>query len=80
MLMHTNLVYTSKFKSLPKHPTHDAVMCIKPLKIVMDLVQLKKNCTDSSIYQQLFHGNMRQVPCIFLFILVHWMGILWLVL
>ena len=88
----------SKIKSLPKHPTHDAVFdnkyiklfdvkpnaihtfdlcikqfltasniyfsdiletpsyfvlppwCIKPPKIVLDLVHLKKDCTDASVY------------------------------
>ena len=82
--------YASKIKSLPKHPTHDAVFdnkymklfdsspnaictfglrikqfliasnidffvlppwCIRPLKIVLDLVHLKK---DASVYHQLF--------------------------
>ena len=110
--MHMNLVwvldmqsflqYASKIKSLPKHPTHDAVFdnkymklfdarpnairtfglhikqfltasnidfsdiletlsyfvlplwCIKPPKIVLDLVHLKKDRTDASVYQQLF--------------------------
>ena len=28
--------------------------CIKPLKIVLDLVHLKKDCTDAPVYQQLF--------------------------
>ena len=28
--------------------------CIKPPKIVLDLVHLKKDCTDASVYQQLF--------------------------
>ena len=97
-----SLQYASMIKSLPKHPTHDAVFdnkymklfdakpnvtctfglrikhfltasnidfsdmfetpsylvlppwCIKPPKIVVDLVHLKKDCTDASVYQQLF--------------------------
>ena len=97
-----SLQYTSKIKSLPKHPAHNAVFdnkymklfdarpnairtfglrikqfltasnielsdiletpsyfisppwCIKPRKIVQDLVHLKKDRTDASIYQQLF--------------------------
>ena len=96
------LQYASKIRSLPKHPTHDAVFdnkymklfdarpnalrtiglrikqflsassiyfsdiletpsyfvlppwCIKPPKIVLDLVHLKKDRTDASVYQQLF--------------------------
>ena len=28
--------------------------CIKPLKIVLDLVHVKKDRTDASVYQQLF--------------------------
>ena len=28
--------------------------CIKPPKIVLDLVHLKKDCTDAYVYQQLF--------------------------
>ena len=97
-----SLQYTSKIRSQPKHPTHDAVFdnkymklfdvrpnairtfgihikqfltasnidfsdiletpsyfvlppwCIKPPKIVLDLVHLKKDRTDTSVYQQLF--------------------------
>ena len=99
-----SLQYTSKIRSLPKHPTHDAVFdnkykymklfdvrpnairtfglcinqfltasninfsdiletisyfvlphwCKKPPKIVLDLMHLKKDRTDASVYQQLF--------------------------
>ena len=34
--------------------------CIKPPKIVLDLVHLKKDCTDASVYQ-VIHGNTREV-------------------
>ena len=99
LLVKLCLQYTSKIKSLPKHPTHDAVFgnkymklfdtrpnairtfglhikhffngfnidftniletpscfvsppwCIKPPKIVLDLMHLKK---DASVYKQLF--------------------------
>ena len=47
--------------------------CIKPPKIVLDLVHLKKDRTDASIYQQLFMIT-------FLFIqMVQGMEMLWLV-
>ena len=90
-----SLQYSTKIKSLPNHPAHNAVFdntymklfdakpsairtfltasnidffdiletpscfilppwCIKPPKIVLDLVHLKKDRTDASIYQQLF--------------------------
>ena len=94
-----SLQYASKMKSLPKHPTHDAMFdnklfdakpnaihtfelrskhiltaskidfsehlnkpsyfvlpqwCIEPPKIVLDLVHLKKDRTDASVYKELF--------------------------
>ena len=97
-----SLHYASKIRSLPKHPTHDAVFdnkymklfdarpnairtfglrikhiltasnldlsdiletpsyfvlppwCLKPPKIVLELVHLKKDCTDAHVYQRLF--------------------------
>ena len=41
--------------------------CITPPKIVLDLVQLKKDCTDASIYQQLFMEIQDWYMIIFLF-------------
>ena len=35
---------------------------IKPPKIVLDLVHLKKDRTDASVLSAAFHGNTRQVP------------------
>ena len=35
--------------------------CIKPLKIVLDLVHLKKDCTYASVYDQLFM-EIRNIP------------------
>ena len=53
--------------------------CIKPRKIVLDLVHLKKDRTDASIYQQLFMEIRDMIT--FLFIqMVHGMEMLWLVL
>ena len=97
-----SLQYATKIKSLPNHPSHNAVFdhkymklfdvrpsaictfglgikqfltasniefsdiletpsyfilppwCVKPPRIVLDLVHLKKDRTDASIYQQLF--------------------------
>ena len=97
-----SLQYTTKIKSLPKHPAHNAMFdhkymklfdarpnairtfglrikqflsvsnievsdiletpsyfilppwCVKPPKLVLDLVHLEKDRTDASIYQQLF--------------------------
>ena len=102
-----SLQYASMIRSLPKHPTHDAVFgnkymklfdvrpsairtfghrskqfltvsnidfsviletpsffvlqpwCISPPKILLDLVHLKKDRTDASVYQQLFMDRYR---------------------
>ena len=55
--------------------------CIKPRKIVLDLVHLKKDRTDASIYQQLFMEIRDRYRDYILFIqMVHGMEMLWLVL
>ena len=54
---------------------------VKPRKIVLDLVHLKKDRTDASIYQQLFMEIRAGTVITFLFIqMVHGMEMLWLVL
>ena len=53
--------------------------CIKPPKIELDLVYLKNDHTDASVYQQLFMKYVTGTASTFLFIhMNHGTGILWL--
>ena len=70
------------FRRLEK-PSHFVLRpwYIRPAKIVLDLMHLKKDRLDASIYQKLFMEIRERYRIIFLFIqMVHGIGILWLVL